>query len=98
MNGADDIDARIERTAATVERYLARHPNASDTIEGILRWWLVTGTFDEEDTRLLEPALERLVARGVMTRRLLPDGKVVFAGRAARPGWESPPRPDEETR
>jgi hypothetical protein len=98
MSGADETDAGIERIAATVESYLVRHPNASDTIEGILRWWLGGASFDEEDTRLVEPALERLIARGLMTKRLLPGGGVVFAGRGTRAARDSAPRPDEETR
>jgi hypothetical protein len=95
MGEAQDRDARIEWVAATVEHYVTAHPNASDTLAGIHRWWLVNISF-EEDTALLEAAVERLVERGVMTRRPLADGTVVFSGKAAgvQSGREGGARPD----
>jgi hypothetical protein len=76
----DDRGARIARIASMVERYVAAHPTASDTIAGIRRWWLIPAP-SEEDASLLESALEHLVDRGVMTKRTLPDGNVAFSGK-----------------
>jgi len=73
-------EARIAGIAAMVERYLAAHPTASDTVAGIHRWWLPPTSADE-DAGLLDQALERLIGRGLMTKRALPDGHVIFSGR-----------------
>ena len=74
---------RVDRIAAALERYVAMHPCASDTIEGIQRWWL-RGEYPAIDLRLLALALDRLVSRGAMVRRVLPGGGVVFSGSAPR--------------
>jgi hypothetical protein len=57
--------------------YLLKHPAGSDTAEGICRWWLRPKE-GEEDMATVEEALEELVRTGVMQRRLLPDGGVVY--------------------
>ena len=80
MNEGDERDARIERIASAIERYLALHPNASDTIDGIHRWWLMDEPL-AEDTTLIEPALTRLIERGVMIRRTLPGDAALFSRR-----------------
>jgi len=79
--GADDI-ADI---AGEIERYLRAHPDAADSVEGITHWWLMRQRYSESVPRVRQ-ALERLVARGVVTRRVLPEGRVVFAA----PRHESP--------
>jgi len=80
MNERDERDAAIERIASAIERYVALHPNASDTIDGIHRWWLMNEPL-AEDTTLVEPALTRLIERGVLMRRTLPGDTVLFTRR-----------------
>ena len=48
------------KVAVKILRYLAEHPNAADTSDGILEWWLFKQSiFDEE--RVVEQALDSLV-------------------------------------
>lgn len=77
-------DGDVERIALEVERYVSCHPAAADTLEGIARWWLVRSVPPELD--LVEAALEQLVRRGVLTRRMLPDGNCVYARAAGSDG------------
>jgi hypothetical protein len=71
-------DDRTRALAAELLRYVARHPDAADTAEGIWRWWLPQGTaeYRESDVRA---ALEWLAERGALVRSRLPDGRELFA-------------------
>lgn len=77
--GADEI-AEI---AGQIERYLATHPDAVDSLEGILHWWLLRQRYTESAAKV-QQALERLVASGAITRRVLPEGRVLFAAPTAK--------------
>ncbi|MBT1539649.1 hypothetical protein B7R78_0021980 [Ralstonia solanacearum] len=62
--------------AAEISRYCASHPDAGDTLDGIA-WWLVQQRF--RDTRdEIEAAAEGLLRSGVLRRRVLVDGTVLF--------------------
>jgi hypothetical protein len=68
---------RLVRDA--IVAHLLKHPGASDTAEGICQWWLDPAG-REEDITVVEEALEDLVGGGVMRRRRLPDGGIVYLG------------------
>lgn len=51
--------------ALKILRYLEQNPNAADTVEGILEWWLPQQSMSEEE-KLVERALERLVEQGLI--------------------------------
>ncbi len=68
-----------DRVASIMEEvlvYLAAHPAAADTADGIATIWLGARAPYAE----VEAALEQLVARGDLVARLLPDGQVLFLG------------------
>lgn len=66
--------------------YLDAHPQAADSLEGIVLWWLPRQRFVEARARIQE-SLEQLVDRGLVERTRLPDGTVLYgkprAGRSA---------------
>jgi hypothetical protein len=72
----------VQALARGIERYLEKHPNAADSLEGIQRWWLIRHHY-AEDTLQVERALERLIAEGIVVKRILPDGRAVYSGRKA---------------
>lgn len=55
-------------------RYLSRHPAASDTAEGIARWWFPDGTAVALDD--VEDALQWMESRGTLIRVAAADGRV----------------------
>jgi hypothetical protein len=79
----DDI---VRSLASAISRYLSARPDAVDTAEGILRWWLPQFHLDARAEQL-QRALGLLVARGVVDSRELPDGRRVY-GRARV--WRDP--------
>jgi|KBSMisStandDraft_5_1062788.scaffolds.fasta_scaffold46211_5 Fe2+ or Zn2+ uptake regulation protein len=66
--------------ADQIRRYLAAHPNASDTAEGVQTWWLPQGVPDAT----VRKALDILVADGVVHTRELPDGNLIYAAQPGR--------------
>lgn len=61
-----------------LERYFVACPNAADTVEGILAWWLPHALAHVTPAELTD-ALERLVAAGRLQRSLMPNGRVVYS-------------------
>jgi hypothetical protein len=60
-----------------LSRYLARNPDCADDAEGIRNWWLPPD-LREGSTAVLIEALDRLVAQGLVAKRHLADGRVVY--------------------
>jgi len=58
--------------------YLWAYPQASDTVEGIVKWWLPQQRHKEALNRV-QVALDKLVARGLVKRIKLVDGTIVYA-------------------
>lgn len=70
--------------AETILRYLAAHPDACDSVDGICDWWLVRQ--QRSDARVaVAAALDDLVATGEMEASTGSDGLTVYrAMRAVR--------------
>jgi hypothetical protein len=69
------VDDHAIRTAADlIQRYLADHPDAADTAEGMRVWW-----FSGVSAAAIEAALADLVRRGVVRRQEVPGGPPVYS-------------------
>lgn len=79
---------QVRVLAQVIERYLADRPNASDTIEGIRRWWVGPEWADASMT-VMSAALDLLVQRRIMKTRIQADGSVRYFS-AARGGLADP--------
>ncbi|AKC86775.1 hypothetical protein [Pseudoxanthomonas suwonensis] len=77
----DESGLAIERTVSAIEAYLARHPAAADSEQGVAQWWLPAQGLDPPIEHV-HRALEILWQRGVIERTAMPDGGTVY--RAAR--------------
>lgn len=58
--------------------YLQQHPQAADTLRGIVNWWLPRQRH-EIGCRRIEHVLDQLVAEGLLHCDKLPDGEVLYA-------------------
>lgn len=68
MERVDQSGRRGDATwemALKILRYLAENPNAADTAEGILQWWLLDRAIVEEE-EAMRRALDRLVERNLI--------------------------------
>lgn len=71
-------DTRVDAVAGEIRRYLAQHPDAADTVDGVLQWWLPAASASVS-REIVEHALDTLVARGEIVRRIHADGTVIYA-------------------
>ena len=60
-------DSDVLRLADAIRQYLSEHPDAADTLEGVVNWWLLRQRF-ENATAMVSLALELLVQQGDLTK------------------------------
>ncbi len=72
----------VVAVAEVIRRHLLRHPQASDTAEGIQRWWVLP-LLGEVSLQVVEQALTTLEAEGFLHR--LQQAWAPTAYLAARP-------------
>lgn len=70
----------VTEIAAQIERYLATHPEAADSLGGITRWWLTRQRYEESAQQVMR-AIESLVSAGKVETRTTVDGTVIYAAR-----------------
>lgn len=70
--------------------YLARHPQAADSLDGILQWWRPRQRYETERGRI-EEALEKLVQGNRIVKHRLIDGTTVYALRRPEAGDDEAP-------
>ena len=64
-----------ENVAQALLRYLRTHPDAADTLEGVVKWWLPRQRYYDA-MESVEAALELLVQRDVVEKFPGPSGVV----------------------
>lgn len=57
--------------------YLADHPQAQDTVEGIVQWWLLEQRIKQATTQVTA-TLAQLVAEGLVIARTGKTGRVYY--------------------
>ncbi len=71
------------RLRGAILGYLRAHPQAADTVDGIVGWWLPRQRHDEAVDRV-QDALDKLVASGLLEKITLVDGTVLYADPAQK--------------
>ena len=71
--------------AREILSYLIEHPDAKDTVDGILRWWLTKGNSEIRKGEV-EEALDFLVAKGFLIERETSDLKKIYGVERERLG------------
>ncbi len=68
-----------DRLQDAVLQYWRNNPNAADSLQGIINWWLPKqGYYEKVGMESAYQALEQLVAAGVVEKVLLVDGTVLY--------------------
>lgn len=71
---ASDIDCLHD----AILRYLQSNPNAADSLDGIMNWWLPKLGYERVDSEIVLQALEQLTAEGVVRKVSLMDGTILY--------------------
>lgn len=67
-----------DRLISAITLYLRAHPNAADSVEGIMQWWLPQEE-NPADMNDLQSALDHLVETGALARAALLDGRMLYS-------------------
>jgi len=63
--------------AQDILAYLIEHPQAADTLEGIIQWWILEQQIKRWSTQI-EAALTELVAKKLIIKRKGSDGQIHY--------------------
>jgi hypothetical protein len=74
MNGSGP---RLPSPAPEILDYLARQPNAQDTIDGILHWWVPDARIRNWEPKIAE-TVAQLVEQGFLEEKRSSDGKIFY--------------------
>ena len=66
-----------DAVAGEILSYLGKHPQASDTLEGIVEWWLLQQKI-EYQTKVVRDALAELVERGFLVKEVMKDARIHY--------------------
>ncbi len=79
MNNGD----ATTKLAREIGLYLTNHPRAADTLEGIVKWWLVKTRY-EFWSKKVKRALDKLIAEGVVKAERNIDGEFIYSKASRR--------------
>ncbi len=70
-------DPRLPSPAPEILDYLARCPDAQDTIDGILHWWVLDAHIRKWAPKIAK-TVAQLVEQGFLENKPSPDGKTFY--------------------
>ena len=76
MNGTGSPGGH-EKAIQGILRYLIEHPDAKDTVEGIMKWWRLEGQL-EWKWGAIQEALDVLVLKGWLVKREVTPSKKIY--------------------
>jgi hypothetical protein len=71
------IDPSLPSPAPEILEYLAKHPDAQDTIDGILHWWVIDASIRRWAPKIAE-TVAQLVEQGYLEQKQSADGNVIY--------------------
>lgn len=71
-------DPDVARIAQEIKAYLDANPQAAETLDGIVHWWLLRQRF-EDAWNQVERALDYLSEEGFVTKGAQPSGEIVYS-------------------
>lgn len=69
-----ELPSKVSRE---ILKYLAKHPDAQDTLEGICEWWLLKEQAQRGFKRVID-ALELLASEGLIVKKTAIDKRIHY--------------------
>jgi hypothetical protein len=69
--------SEVDDVARLILSYLQTNNEAGDTLEGIVRWWILRQRLDESMT-VVQLALDKLKAEGIIAERQGTDRRIIY--------------------
>jgi hypothetical protein len=66
-----------QNLSQAILRYLLRHPNAQDTLEGISEWWILEERIIQKYVEV-QAAIKKLVGEGFVIEKRIPHAGVFY--------------------
>lgn len=79
------MSSQTQPVCMAIRAYLAAHPGAADSVEGIRQWWLPEA-LGHVSLLVLRAVLDRMVRRGELRCVRLADGKDLYGAADPAPG------------
>lgn len=70
-------ESDIAKVREAILLYLRSNPNAVDSLEGVMDWWLPRA-YKKVNEAKIEQILEQLIAEGQVTKTILVDGTILY--------------------
>lgn len=70
-------ETKRSKIAYEILAYLAKNPDAQDTVEGIAEWWLLAQEIERQVSKVKE-ALAALVAKDLIVERKGKDSRIYY--------------------
>jgi hypothetical protein len=64
--------------AQEIRHYLLTHPNAADSLRGIVRWWLARQRYEQTHENV-QKALDHLVSKGLVRKTMLSTRVLIYS-------------------
>jgi hypothetical protein len=83
-------ETSLPSPAPEILDYLSRHPDAQDTIDGILHWWVLDSCIRKWAPKIAE-TVAHLVEKGFLEERTSADGRLLYRvarRQVAQPAYE----------
>lgn len=77
---ARDKSQQRDRLINAITLYLKAHPNAADSVDGIMQWWLPQQQ-NPVDINDLQQVLDYLVETKAVSRTALLDGRMLYTSK-----------------
>jgi hypothetical protein len=72
------MDDDVNTIAAEIMEYLQKRPMASDSLEGVMHWWLMQQSI-MKNKNLVEQALEQLAEQGKVSKNINPNRETFYS-------------------
>jgi len=83
LNRCSPINTKLPKLARHILRYLREHPEAQDTVEGIMVWW-VSERAIKQWLPQVRKSLTGLVTLGYLEKAAAADGRVFYRLKQSR--------------